>query len=193
MVRFTFWLRLWTAHSAICQDELPCAFSCESEKIKILKEVEKDGNLRNVAIVYTLLYTGIRISELCALDYLDIEMKEKNGVLIVKDSNGQKDRIIPLTQEAIERLKRYIDYAGISEGPLFVSNANQRLSTRTVQYMLKNYNINPIKLRHTFCQELIDKGIEVSVVAQLAGHSDINMTKRYKRHSIQDVDDQAFA
>ncbi|UHA59644.1 phage integrase N-terminal SAM-like domain-containing protein [Metabacillus litoralis] len=45
----------------------------ESEEKKLLLEVKADGNLRNIAIVYTLLYTGIRISELCALNFDDIQ------------------------------------------------------------------------------------------------------------------------
>jgi integrase/recombinase XerD len=45
--------------------------------------------------------------------------------------------------------------------------------------MLQKYNVNPHKLRHTFCQKLINKGIDINTVAKLAGHKDVNVTKRY--------------
>lgn len=165
----------------------------KSEKINLLEKVEKDGNIRNTAIIHTLLFTGVRISELCNLDYSDIEIRDQKGIVIVKDASGQQLRIIPLSKKAINHLQEYIQSTEIQEGPLFVSNSNQRLTTRAVQYMLNNYDINPLKLRHTFCQDLIDKGVDTSTVAQLAGHRDINMTKRYKRHVEKDIVNQAFA
>ncbi len=51
--------------------------------------------------------------------------------------------------------------------------------------MLKKYNVHPHKLRHTFCQKLIDKGIGLEVVSKLAGHKDINVTKRYAKSRME--------
>lgn len=165
----------------------------ESVKRNVLKKVKEDGNFRNTAIVYTLLYTGIRISELCALNHDDIEMKEQKGIVIVRNTQGETDRVIPLSPKAIPYLKRYMESLKITKGPLFVSNSTERLSTRAVQYMLKNYNINPIQLRHTFCQGLIDRGVDTSTVMRLTGHSDINMIKRYKKDSIKNEADLGLA
>lgn len=167
------------------------------EKNKLLMAVEKDGNLRNTAIVYTLLFTGIRVSELCKLNHDDLEIKDQKGILIIRNSKGEHQRVIPLSQEVIYHLDKYINSLEKKKGKLFTSRDNNKgITTRTIQYMLKTYNINPIKLRHTFCQDLINKGMDVSIVAQLAGHNDINMTKRYKKQTIMSVKDtinQAFA
>jgi len=151
----------------------------ESEEKKLLMEVESDGNLRNTAIVYTLLYTGIRISELCALNVDDIKMIDNKRTLLVKNKQGEIERIIPLSKEVSKHLQNYMDFLNINREALFVSSVNKRLSTRAVQYMLQKYDVNPHKLRHTFCQKLINKGIDIRTVAKLAGHKDVNVTKRY--------------
>jgi integrase/recombinase XerD len=168
----------------------------DSEEKRLLKEVELDGNLRNTAIVYTLLYTGIRVSELCALNIDDIEISDEKGRLLVKNKKGKIERIVPLSKEASKHLKKYIDSLESNREALFISSVNQRISTRGVQYMLQKYNVNPHKLRHTFCQNLINKGIDIHVVAKLAGHKDVNVTKRYASdldHNLENAINQAFS
>ncbi|MEW9111552.1 MAG: tyrosine-type recombinase/integrase [Cytobacillus gottheilii] len=176
------------------ESDIPDSLEDKEEK-KILSEVELDGNLRNTAIVYTLLYTGIRISELCALDLNDIDLTENK--LFVKNENGQIERGIPLSSEVNKHLINYIDSINNpNREALFVSSVNKRLSTRAVQYMLQKYNVNPHKLRHTFCQKLINKGIDIHTVAKLAGHKDINVTKRYAsvlEANLEDAINRAFS
>jgi integrase/recombinase XerD len=168
----------------------------EGEEKRLLKEVELDRNLRNTAIVYTLLYTGIRVSELCALNIDDIKISDKKGRLLVKNKKGEIERIVPLSKEVSKHLKKYIDSLESNREALFISSVNQRISTRGVQYMLQKYNVNPHKLRHTFCQNLINKGIDIHVVAKLAGHKDVNVTKRYASdldHNLENAINQAFS
>jgi integrase/recombinase XerD len=168
----------------------------ESEEKKLLLEVKADGNLRNIAIVYTLLYTGIRISELCALNFDDIQEVNGKKKLLIKDNDGEVDRFIPLTTDVSYHLENYIDSLTIKKDAIFVSSVNKRLSTRAVQYMLQKYDVNPHKLRHTFCQKLINKGINLHIVAKLAGHKDVNVTKRYVGNTQPNLDnaiDQAFS
>ncbi len=176
------------------ENEKPDSLEDKEEK-KILTEVELDGNLRNTAIVYTLLYTGIRISELCALDLKDIDLTENK--LFVKNENGQIERGIPLSSKLSKHLRNYIDSINNpNREALFVSSVNKRLTTRAIQYMLQKYNVNPHKLRHTFCQKLINNGIDIHTVAKLAGHKDINVTKRYAsvlEANLEDAIDRAFS
>ena len=178
------------------ESEIPDSLE-EHEAKQLLLEVESDGNLRNIAIVYTLLYTGIRISELCALNLDDIEIIGSKGKLLVKDKKGEPERVIPLSIEVTERLKMYMDSCNvIHREALFVSSANKRISTRAVQYMLQKYDVNPHKLRHTFCQKLINKGIDINTVAKLAGHKDVNVTKRYASvvpTNLENAIEQAFS
>lgn len=154
------------------------------EKVALLRRVEFDGNLRNIAIVYTLLQTGIRVSELCSLNNDDIEIGRDSGRIKVRNEKGKIDRTIPLAKEVREHLRNYLnalDDEIKGEKALFISNLKKRITARSVQYMLKKYNVNPHKLRHTFCQELVNNGIDIRIVAKLAGHRDINITKRYSK------------
>jgi integrase/recombinase XerD len=62
--------------------------------------------------------------------------------------------------------------------------------------MLSNYNVHPHALRHTFVKELVSKGIDISTVADLAGHADINVTRRYSKPTEKDLEaaiDKAFS
>jgi integrase/recombinase XerD len=177
--------------------EIPNSLEKDEEK-QLLFEVKSEGNLRNIAIVYTLLYTGIRVSELCALNLNDIKMIDKKGKLLVKNKQEEIERVIPLSTEVSKHLKNYIDSlnAANRKQPLFISSVNKRISTRAVQYILQKYNVNPHKLRHTFCQKLINNGIDINAVAKLAGHKDINVTKRYAsvfEPNLEDAIEQTFS
>jgi integrase/recombinase XerD len=148
-----------------------------SECEQLLTQVKKDGNKRNIAIVYTLLHTGIRVSELCALNKSNLDFTHNQ--LFVYPAVGVQ-RSIPLSDEVKIHLINYLESANIVDA-LFISKSNERLTERSIQYMLKKYYVNPHKLRHTFCQRLVDKGVSLEVVSQLAGHKDINVTKRYAK------------
>jgi integrase/recombinase XerD len=152
---------------------------CES----ILKKVREEANCRNTAIVYTLLHTGIRVSELCALDRSDVDLEA--GTLEVNTPTGAQ-RSIPLSEEANDYLKTYIEISQVKTA-LFVSRTNERLTERSIQYILKKFNVNPHKLRHTFCQRLVDKGVSIEIVSRLAGHKDINVTKRYIKPKVEQL------
>ena len=140
---------------------------------QLIKKVKEDGNLRNTAIVCVLLHTGIRVSELCHLNRSHIDLR--NHELTVQKNEDK--RVIPLSQEAREHLKNYLDTH--SEEAVFISHSGARLTERAVQYILKKYDVNPQKLRHTFCQKLIDNKVDIETVSRLAGHKDINVTKKY--------------
>lgn len=148
-----------------------------NEYTELLKRVKEDGDLRNITIVYVLLHTGIRISELCNLNRSDIDLN-KHELLVQKND---EQRVIPLSKEVRKHLQMYLD--SHSYEAIFISNVGERLTERAIQYMLKKYDVNPQKLRHTFCQRLIDNKVDVGTVSQLAGHKDINVTKKYiKEH-----------
>jgi integrase/recombinase XerD len=149
------------------------------EQKVLLKEIEAEGNFRNIAIVYLLLHTGIRVSELCELNRGDVKIENGKEFILVKNSKGEVDRKVPLSEVASERLRDYIVSLEEEMNALFISSVNQRITPRSVQYMLKKYNVHPHKLRHTFCQKLINNGVDIQTVSQLAGHKDLNVTKRY--------------
>lgn len=144
----------------------------------LLTQVKDDGNLRDIAIVYLLLHTGLRVSELCSLNRSNINFL-KNELIVEK---GEERRSIPLSNDAKAHLENYLE-AHSSKEAIFITKLGERISERAVQYMLKNYHVNPNKLRHTFCQRLVDSGVDLSIVSRLAGIKDLNVIKRYLKSS----------
>ncbi|WP_061810378.1 tyrosine-type recombinase/integrase [Rossellomorea vietnamensis] len=148
---------------------------------QLLSEVKENENERNTAIVYMLLHTGIRVSELCGLNKSNLDL-QLNQLSVISATNDK--RVIPLSDELKYHLLNYLPF-NKKEEALFVSKSNERMTERSVQYMLKKYGVNAQKLRHTFCQQLIDKGVSLEIVSKLAGHKDINVTKKYAKSRIQ--------
>jgi integrase/recombinase XerD len=167
-------------------DQIPESLNLSEQK-KLIAEVITDGNLRNIAMVYTLLHTGIRVSELCELNRDDIIVNGEHAFLKVRNDNGKEERLIPLSNVVQQSLSQYLESLKSENEALFVSNINKRLTPRAVQYILKKYNVNPHKLRHTFCQSLVNNGVDLQTVSKLAGHKDINVTKRYLQEIEIDV------
>ena len=120
----------------------------------LLNKVKEDGELRNIAIVYVLLHTGIRVSELCRLNRSDVDFT-KNELIVQKN---EQERLIPLSTDTRVHLQNYLR-SHTSKDAIFITNAGDRITERAVQYMLKKYHVNPNKLRHTFCQKLVDSNI----------------------------------
>ncbi|MBT9166113.1 MAG: Tyrosine recombinase XerC [Chloroflexi bacterium] len=63
------------------------------------------------------------------------------------------------------------------------------MSARAVQHMLAVYGVHPHKLRHTFCRELVGKGIDIATVAEPAGHADVNTTRRYAKPTPRELEE----
>ncbi|MFL6418509.1 MAG: tyrosine-type recombinase/integrase [Nitrososphaeraceae archaeon] len=158
----------------------------------LLNKVKEDGELRNIAIVYVLLHTGIRVSELCRLNRSDVDFI-KNELIVQKN---EQERLIPLSTDTRVHLQNYLQ-SHTSKDAIFITNAGDRITERAVQYMLKKYDVNPNKLRHTFCQKLVDSNIDIEIVSRLAGHRDLNVTKRYvkskmNKHKLEEVLNNVF-
>ncbi|KHF39725.1 hypothetical protein LQ50_13975 [Halalkalibacter okhensis] len=163
-------------------------FLTEEEVSALLKKAKADASKRNTAIVFALLYTGVRVSELCLLNRDDIKLNHKSqtGQMVVRNEQ-ENERIIPLSKELVHKLHEYLTSRNDEHEALFVSNYQKRIAARTVQHMLKEeYGVYPHKLRHTFCYDLVRKGVDLSIVAQLSGHSDVNVTRQYLQ-AIEDI------
>jgi integrase/recombinase XerD len=159
----------------------------------LLTEVKEDGNLRNIAMVYVLLHTGIRVSELCRLNRTNVDFR-KNQLVVHKH---EEERVIPLSNETKLHLQNYLQRSASNEA-LFINKSGDRITERSVQYMLEKYNVNPNKLRHTFCQRLVDSDVDLEIVSRLAGHKDLNVTKKYAKpnlnnfNKLEDVINKCF-
>ena len=155
------------------------------ERNRLLRELDRAGNRRNFAVGAILLMGGLRVSELVSLDKDDIEISERKGCMRVV-GKGKKERVIPLNAEARRAITKYLEERSDSHPALFISNRGERLSVRSVQFLLGKQGYHPHQLRHTFITGLVRAHEDISVIQSLSGHSSADMILRYSQPSEED-------
>ena len=149
-------------------------------------ENKKIAYLRDRAILELLFSTGLRVSELCALN-VDIDLTRDE--LSVR-GKGEKIRVVFLSSTAKETLRDYLKARKDMEEALFVDgrpNKLHRIIPRDIQRHLKSYVaragitsvVTPHTLRHAFATDLLSNGADIRSVQQLLGHASINTTQIY--------------
>ena len=163
------------------------------ERRAFLRTVQKEGHRRDIAIVQVLMHTGLRVAELCALEWRDISISSRKGRLVVRHGKGGRQREVPLNKEARAALQE-LGYPLEAGRPKAVFMGQRGpLSSRGVQALMKRYaervrlDVSPQVLRHTFCKSLIDAGASLQEVASLAGHESLETTRRYCEPSRVDL------
>jgi len=139
---------------------------------------------RDAAILELFYSSGLRLSELVALDVGDVDFISETARVLGK---GRKERLLPVGGPALEALQHYRRAAGVSSGPLFLSKLRRRVSARAVQQLLRKYlahadipfSVTPHKLRHTFATHLLDNGADLRGVQALLGHASLSTTQIY--------------
>lgn len=144
---------------------------------------------RDKAMLEVLYATGIRVSELVALNICDINLDL--GVLYCHSEN--KSRVIPVYPEAIKAVSTYLeksaDFLDGNDGALFVNYGGGRLTRQGFWKIIKQYAlkanikkcITPHTLRHSFAAHLLENGADLKSIQEMLGHSDISSTHIYAR------------
>lgn len=154
---------------------------------------------RDRAMLELLYATGIRVSELIALDVDDLNLP--GGVL--KCYSKGKERIIPLYPAAIRALNEYVHSIrpqlvdSIDEVALFVNMNGERMSRQGFWKLIKYYQekagiqkeITPHTLRHSFAAHLLENGADLRSIQEMLGHADISSTQIYSRLLNQKIKD----
>ncbi len=141
---------------------------------------------RDRLLLLTMLYTGLRVAEMCDLDARDLDFEGKT--LWVRCGKGGKDRLVPLVKHLVGPLRGWL--AGRTSGPVFPSReGGGPLTTRAVQYLFKRLaakaklphpeNCHPHAFRHCFATRLLARGANLRVVQELLGHSNLATTELY--------------
>ncbi|MEY8193207.1 tyrosine-type recombinase/integrase [Peribacillus simplex] len=102
----------------------------------------------------------MRVSELCDLNGRDVIMETERNYILVRTQKVKSMNRSPYTI-GYTTCKKLSSFFKRKSRSLFISSYNQRITPRSVQYILKKYNVHPHKLRHTFCQRLVDNGIDI--------------------------------
>lgn len=183
------------------------------EQFTLMRAVEKDLQLarqrypkrwkdrqRDYTIMVLMLNTGLRLSEVVALEVSDLEMSERKGSLLVRKGKGNKQRTVPLNVDARKALRAWLDTRPIRKNNDFVFIAVSRkgthpITSRTVQRVVKRYGkqaelpkVTPHILRHTFAKNLVNSGVTLEKVAALLGHKSLNTTRIYITPSLKDLE-----
>jgi len=167
----------------------------EYEEVKRLLEtppVDTWLGARDRAILETLYSTGIRVSELVALNMDDIDFL---GEVIHIRGKGKKERIAPISSSALQSIQHYMEFrnkraqsnSNFSSKVLFVNKHGQRLSTRSVRRKMDKYlkmagldpAISPHTLRHSFATHMLNNGADLRSVQELLGHQSLSTTQVY--------------
>jgi integrase/recombinase XerC len=146
-----------------------------------------------------LYSSGLRLSELAALDLTDIDLPDNS--LVVRTGKGGKSRILPIGSKAVTAINNWLQQrlqsAAISESALFVSARGTRLGQRGIELRLEQWckkkgiaeHIHPHMLRHSFASHLLETSQDLRAVQELLGHSNISTTQIYTHLDFQHLAD----
>lgn len=150
---------------------------------------EEPLQLRNKAIFELLYSSGLRVSELVALDVKSVQ--KQKGILRIL-GKGNKERIVPVGQQAQAAIAHYLEdgrplLVKQEEAALFLNNQGGRLTSRGVEYILEQYirkgalkyKVTPHAFRHSFATHMLDNGADLRVIQELLGHESLSTTQIY--------------
>ena len=158
-------------------------------------QIKNKLDIRNIAILELLYGTGIRASELTGLDLSDINFNTSTVKVFGK---RKKERILPLTNIVIKRLKEYLNIRGMQNGPLFLSKTGRRLTARDLQRIIHRiiagvadlHRMSPHTLRHSFASHLLSRGADLRAVQELLGHESLSTTQIYTHLTIEKLKEE---
>lgn len=159
------------------------------ESVQLLESISGRDKERDYAIITLFLNCGLRLSELCSLNYTDIK---SDGTLTVT-GKGNKERTIYLNEMCIDAVKDYMKVRPVDgvkdKNALFLSGRKNRISPKTVQHLVEKYieksglgdrGFSTHKLRHTAATLMYQKGgVDVLLIKDILGHENLATTEIY--------------
>jgi integrase/recombinase XerC len=182
------------------------------EQFALQRAIEKDLQLaqlryprryvtrcRDASLILFLLHTGLRLSEVVALELSDVQISDRKGSTLVRRGKGNKQRSVPLNSEARKALQEWLAVRPQVSDPFIwiavEAAADDGISGRTVQRILHRYaqdaelqGLTPHILRHTFAKNLANKNVGLEKIAALLGHASLNTTRIYVTPDARDLE-----
>jgi integrase/recombinase XerC len=177
----------------IRRKRLPKALS-QSQAAQLLdQDMESRSPLRDRALLEIMYSAGLRVSELVGINQEDLDLR---ALTVVVRGKGSKERMCLFGQSARAAVLDYVAgerTAPLIGSPLFTNHKGGRLTTRTVQNIVKRWakrvglspEISPHTLRHSFATHLLDGGADLKSVQQLLGHESLATTQIYTAVSVE--------
>jgi integrase/recombinase XerC len=142
------------------------------------------AGLRDRALVELLYASGLRVAECCGLDLEDLDEGRRTVRVVGK---GDKERVVPVGETALEALAAYLAMRGRARGALFRNARGGRLTTRSALRIVKGLarraglgqRVTPHTLRHSFATHMLGEGADLRLIQELLGHSRLSTTQRY--------------
>jgi tyrosine recombinase XerC len=173
------------------------SFMTESEVAQLIesalpKDEKDERGLRDRAVLETFYSSGLRISELVALNQPDVDFI--SGIVKVM-GKGKKERIVPIGDAALLAIRKYLDKRKKQADAVFLSKNGTRITTRGVRNIVGKYlkssgvktKVSPHTLRHSFATHLLDRGADLRTVQELLGHADLATTQIYTHLSTEKI------
>ncbi|MEI6311771.1 MAG: tyrosine-type recombinase/integrase [Bacteroidota bacterium] len=158
-------------------------------------EFTDDYEGRRDQIIIELFYaTGMRLSELCALETSSID--SINGLVKVL-GKGNKERLIPIHPQLLQKIQAYIIFKNTqykeNQSFLFLTQKGEKIYHKLIYRKIKSYlslvttlhKKSPHILRHTFATHMVNEGAELNAVKEILGHSSLAATQVYTHNTIQ--------
>ncbi|MAK72060.1 MAG: site-specific tyrosine recombinase XerD [Idiomarina sp.] len=152
-------------------------------------DTDSELGLRDRTMLEVLYASGLRVTELIRLQLQQVSLQQGLVRIIGK---GDKERLVPLGEEALDWLQRYLKHgrpalSGKSSPWIFITQRGTLLTRQAFWYRIKHYaqlagiqaHLSPHTLRHAFATHLLNHGADLRVLQMLLGHSDLSTTQIY--------------
>lgn len=173
--------------------------SADLERLLESVDISTPQGLQDRAILEVFYGTGIRVSELVGLNITDVDIRSRQISVLGK---GNKQRVIPLGNTAIDVLKNFLKERiqlygkrtnSDARRALFLAANGQRIYDRTVRYMVERYlkahsevtQKSPHVLRHSFATHMLDNGADIRIIKEFLGHANLAATQIYTHTSVE--------
>lgn len=193
-----------TLSSPKVEKRLPRAISIDdiNRLLKATTLNDAPKSRRDHAMLELLYASGMRVTELVSLDVDDMDF-EQGLVRVGEKKSGIKERMLPITGDALIALQVYVDHSrkqlmrNQSEKALFLNHRGQRLTRQGSWLIIKRYveevgitdKVTPHTLRHSFAAHKLSRGKSLQDIQKLLGHANISTTQVYT-HLMVDEDDE---
>lgn len=180
--------RASTKHRSLASDEYHrLIHTIELDPRRALTVFEAKTAARDWAVVAVMLFAGLRVEEAFLLQVEDVTINERSGNVFVRNGKGSKERNVPLNLMARRALSQYLTIRPASGSLFGVSIRTLERIVNDLGHRIDVPDMTPHWLRYHFAKMLEKAGKPIEMIRDLLGHSSIEITRRYLRSSMEDL------